>query len=158
MADRFIAGCPSITARCFSASPSDSTSRWTPCPPEYHKRWLQVRLGCIQLSLSCPFRPLHTFRLSPASEATNPAFGYSAPHLSARGTSTLLNNALLSAHFRNADNPLGTHSGCATLGLPEESCGDAYLPASGRSIRLLEPARCWPQLKRSRLPPRNPAA
>ena len=24
---------PSITARCFSASPSDSTSRWTPCPP-----------------------------------------------------------------------------------------------------------------------------
>ena len=25
---------PSITARCFSASPSDSTSRWTPCPPQ----------------------------------------------------------------------------------------------------------------------------
>ena len=24
---------PSITARYFSASPSDSTSRWTPCPP-----------------------------------------------------------------------------------------------------------------------------
>jgi hypothetical protein len=24
---------PSITARCFSSSPSDSTSRWTPCPP-----------------------------------------------------------------------------------------------------------------------------
>ena len=30
----------------------------------------------------------------------NPAFGYSAPHLSAGGTSTLLNNALLSAHYR----------------------------------------------------------
>ena len=29
----------------------------------------------------------------------NPAFGYSAPHLSAGGTSTLLNNALLSAHY-----------------------------------------------------------
>jgi hypothetical protein len=28
-----------------------------------------------------------------------PAFGYGAPHLSARGTSTLLNNALLSAHY-----------------------------------------------------------
>src|SRR5215472_18430999 len=28
-----------------------------------------------------------------------PAFGYSAPHLSARGTSTLLSNALLSAHY-----------------------------------------------------------
>ena len=25
---------PSITARSFSASPSDSTSRWTPCPPK----------------------------------------------------------------------------------------------------------------------------
>ncbi|HTF68695.1 MAG TPA: hypothetical protein VK638_39055, partial [Edaphobacter sp.] len=28
-----------------------------------------------------------------------PAFGYGAPHLGARGTSTLLNNALLSAHY-----------------------------------------------------------
>jgi len=28
-----------------------------------------------------------------------PAFGYSAPHPSARGTSTLPNNALLSAHY-----------------------------------------------------------
>ncbi|HTF65959.1 MAG TPA: hypothetical protein VK638_25045 [Edaphobacter sp.] len=28
-----------------------------------------------------------------------PAFGYGPPHLSARGTSTLLNNALLSAHY-----------------------------------------------------------
>ncbi len=41
---------------------------------------------------------------SPASEAVNPTFGYGAPHLSARGTSTLLNSALLSAHFRIADN------------------------------------------------------
>ena len=31
------------------------------------ERWLQVCLGCIQLSLSCPCRLLHTF-LSPASE------------------------------------------------------------------------------------------
>ncbi len=42
---------------------------------------------------------------SPASEAVNPTFGYGAPHLSARGTSTLLNSALLSAHFRVADQP-----------------------------------------------------
>jgi hypothetical protein len=27
---------PSITARYFSASPSDSTPRWTPCPPQSH--------------------------------------------------------------------------------------------------------------------------
>src|SRR5262249_26516422 len=25
------------------------------------ERWLQDRLGCLQLSLSCPFRLLHTF-------------------------------------------------------------------------------------------------
>jgi hypothetical protein len=35
-----------------------------------------------------------------------PLGGYGAPHLSARGTSTLLNNALLSAHFRVADHSL----------------------------------------------------
>jgi hypothetical protein len=34
-----------------------------------------------------------------------PLLGYDAPHLSARGTLTLLNNALLSAHFRFADPP-----------------------------------------------------
>jgi hypothetical protein len=62
------------------------------------KRWLQVRLGCIQLSPSCPFRLLHTF-LSPGPRGITPAFGYGAPHPSARGTSTLLNNALLSAHY-----------------------------------------------------------
>src|SRR3984893_18388612 len=61
---------PSITARYFSAGPSDSTSRWTPCPPGY-ERWLQVPLGCLRLSPSCPFRVLHTF-LSPASEELPP--------------------------------------------------------------------------------------
>src|SRR5215472_9939194 len=38
-------------------------SRWTPCPPETCRRWLQVHLGCIRLSLSCPCRLLHTFLL-----------------------------------------------------------------------------------------------
>jgi hypothetical protein len=28
------------------------------------KWWLQVRLGCIRLSPSCPFRLLHTFHFS----------------------------------------------------------------------------------------------
>src|SRR6266851_4158113 len=103
-ADRFILGVtPSITARYFSAGPSDSTSRWTPCPPEYGQRWLQVSLGCVQLSPSCPFRPLHTFRFLRPARLRTPLLGYGAPHLSARGTSTLLNNALLSAHFRLAD-------------------------------------------------------
>src|SRR5215472_1923466 len=54
---------PSITARYFSSCPSDSTSRWTPCPPESYRDRLQVHLGCFQLSLSCPFRLLHTVSL-----------------------------------------------------------------------------------------------
>src|SRR6516225_8128697 len=43
--------------------------------------------------------------LPPANEAVNPAFGYDAPHPSVRGTSTLLNNALLSAHCRPLRHP-----------------------------------------------------
>ena len=35
-----------------------------------------------------------------------PAFGYGAPHPSARGTSTLLSNALLSAHYGELLTPL----------------------------------------------------
>jgi|SRR6478672_13835460 len=34
-------------------------------------RWLQVRLGCVRLSSSCPFRLLHTFLL-PADEELSP--------------------------------------------------------------------------------------
>ena len=89
----------------FSSCPSDSTLRWTPCPPEYGKQRLQVRLGYIQLSLSCPFRRLHTFCFLRPARLLPPTFGYGAPHLSARGTLTLQNNALLSTHFRVADNP-----------------------------------------------------
>jgi hypothetical protein len=41
---------PSITARYFSSSPSDSTSRWTPCPPVVSRQYtrLRVRLGCLR--------------------------------------------------------------------------------------------------------------
>src|SRR5439155_20313595 len=56
-------------------------------------------LGCVQLSPSCPFRPLHTFRFLRPARLRTPLLRYGAPHLSARGTSTLLNNALLSTHF-----------------------------------------------------------
>jgi hypothetical protein len=51
---------PLITARYFSSCLSDSTSRWTPCPPGRCRRWLQVRLGCIRLSPLYPVRLLHT--------------------------------------------------------------------------------------------------
>ena len=42
-----------IAARHFSSRPSDSTLRWRPCRSEDSKQRLQVRLGCIQLSLWC---------------------------------------------------------------------------------------------------------
>src|SRR5712692_911334 len=100
LADQFIFGvAPSITARYFSSCPSDSTSRWTPCPPE-----------CCGAVAAGPPWLLSGFRLRarlgfsiPSSlsgqRGITPAFGYGAPHSSARGTSTLLNNALLSAHY-----------------------------------------------------------
>jgi hypothetical protein len=53
----------------------------------------------IRLSLSCPFRFLHTFLPLPGQRGITPAFGYSAPHSSAGGTSTLPINALRSAHY-----------------------------------------------------------
>src|SRR6267142_1260656 len=72
-ADQFIFGWrPSITARYFSSCPSDSASRRTPCPPGIAERWLQVRLGCVRLSSSCPFRLFHTFPLFPADEELPP--------------------------------------------------------------------------------------
>src|SRR5712692_1070021 len=60
---------------------------------------------CVQLSPSFPFRRLHTFHFLRPARLRTPLLGYGAPHLSARGTSTLMNNALLSAHFRVADHP-----------------------------------------------------
>ena len=39
----------------------------------------------------------------PGQRGITPAFGYGAPHPSARGTSTLLNNALLSAQYGRSD-------------------------------------------------------
>src|ERR1700730_15170437 len=129
---------PSITARYFSAGPSDSTSRWTPCPPKYSKRWLQVGLGYIQLSPSCPFRRLHTFRFLRPARLRTPLLGYGAPHLSARGTSTLLNNALLSAHFLLADKPPTMQR----TGTGNRKCkGEAFSIASRSPRRLVRSAR-----------------
>src|SRR5215472_6325413 len=93
---------PSITARYFSSCPSDSTSRWTPCLPKFDKQWLQVRLGGIRLSPSCPFRRLHTFCfLGPAR--FYPRFWIGLPSFE-RPRDSLLNNVLLSTHFTLADN------------------------------------------------------
>jgi len=90
---------PSITARYFSSCPSDSISRWTPCPPK--KSW-SVASGPPWLVSGFRFRARLGFSI-PSSffgpRGITPAFGYNAPHSSVRGTSTLLNIALLSAHY-----------------------------------------------------------
>jgi hypothetical protein len=49
------------------------------------------------------FRRLHTFHFLRPARLRTLLLGYGAPHLSARGTSTLLINALLSAHCRGRD-------------------------------------------------------
>ena len=86
-----------ITARCFSSCPSNPTSRWTLCPP-------------MNPCLHRPARLLH------------PAFGYDAPHSSARGTSTLLNNALLGAHYEPVRLPTSVHLRCMAEGLSGTAC------------------------------------
>src|ERR1017187_6385872 len=99
------------------------------------KRWLQVRLGCVQLSPSCPFRLLHTC-LSPGPRGITPAFGYGAPHPSARGTSTLLINALLSAHYGPLRHPLASprFPGFAGYTVP---CSADFATGRGWLLQLL---------------------
>ena len=79
---------PLITARYFSSCPSDSTSRWTPCPPE-------------------------SYQLLSGQRGITPAFGYDAPHPSARGTLTLLNNVLLSTQYEPVRLPTESSQGYA---------------------------------------------
>src|ERR1019366_7266724 len=78
------------------------------------------------------------------SEAANPAFGYGAPHLSARGTSTLLNNALLSTRFLFADRPTAMRSTC-NAAVPQVA------PCSSRTRRL----RSRSHLRASKTPARD---
>jgi len=114
---------PSITARYFSSCPSDSTSRWTPCPPENRRL---VASGSPWLVSGFRFRARLGFSIPSTfsgPRGITPAFGYSAPHSSARGTSTLLNNALPSAHYASADLPPFRMPRQAFLHVPEIGCG-----------------------------------
>src|SRR5215472_6547392 len=75
LADRFIFGVAPIDyGPVLLRMPSDSITRWTPCPPE---------IGFSGQRRSSP-----------------PSLGYGAPHSNARGTATLLSNPLLSAHCK----------------------------------------------------------
>src|SRR5208337_4781874 len=110
---------------------------------------LHIGLGCVQLSLSCPFRLLHTFHFLRPARLRTPLLGYGAPHLSAKGTSTLLNNALLSAHFLLADYPTRTQSDDtrpAQVGSPRDPRARAMACCTflrdAMSVSLTSPSRC----------------
>src|ERR1019366_3292026 len=145
-------GDPLITARNFSSCPSDSISRWTPCPPETASGGFRSALAVsdfrlrARLDVSIP-------STSPASEAFNPAFGYSAPHPSTGGTSTLLINALLSAHHH----PMGGSRPMAFFGYPREhrgytetGCRQAPCRLQAILILTLEPERLQNRLATTR--------
>src|ERR1019366_4660269 len=142
-------GDPLITARNFSSCPSDSISRWTPCPPETESGGFRSALAVFDFRLRAG---LDVFipSTSPARVVFNTAFGYSAPHPSTGGTSTLLINALLSAHHGSirgsgpkafSGYPRG-HRGYTETGCPQAPCRlQAIL------ILTLEPERLrtdWP--------------
>src|ERR1039458_30003 len=109
-------GDPLITARNFSSCPSDSISRWTPCPPETASGGFRSALAVsdfrlrARLDVSIPSTP-------PASEAFNPAFGYGAPHPCTAGPRTRAS--------REPDRPP-----------PERITGDGKAPYERRSSGL----------------------
>src|SRR6266567_3312028 len=105
LADRFISGFPIDYGPVLLRKPFGFHLAVDTLPSEVQQAMASGRSWCIQLSPSCPFGPLHTFRFLRPARLRTPLLGYGAPHSSARGTSTLLNNALLSAHFRLADHP-----------------------------------------------------
>src|SRR5665811_1264982 len=65
LADRFIVGVAPIDySPVLLLMPFGFHLAMDTLPSGNCKRWLQVRLGCVRLSPSCPFRLLHTFLLS----------------------------------------------------------------------------------------------
>jgi hypothetical protein len=65
-------------------------------PIDYGPVLLLMPFGFLLAMDTLPSANPTSFRAQPV---VTPAFGYGSPHLGARGTSTLLNHALLSAHY-----------------------------------------------------------
>ena len=131
---------PSITARYFSSYPSDSTSRWTPCPPEDRRL---VASGPPWLVSAFRFRARLGFVIPSTfsgPRGVTPAFGYGAPHSGARGTLTLLNSALLSAHYDPFRRPVAAAALSGVVGVrPPPSWASPNYPRRVSSI-LRHPA------------------
>ena len=81
-----------------------------------------------------------TFFPLPGQRGITPAFGYGTPHPGARGTSTLLNNVLLSTHYGRSDSR-PPHS--ATLRRNAcSTCGQVSLIHAFSLPTILSPTTC----------------
>jgi hypothetical protein len=77
--------------------------------------------------------------------------GYGAPHLSAKGTLTLLNNALLSAHFATVRLPANVHAGL--LAHAPSPAGPLHFSGADRVSRFSRAEfPCMPGSKTSQSP------
>ena len=126
---------PSTTARYFSAYPSDPASRRAPCPPKHPERWLQVRLGCVQLSPACPFRRLHTFRsLRPARHY--PRFWIRRPSSERRRDLNPPDLGAAQRTLRSRPTPPAFRGGFALLSFPPRPEAAAATAGGKRSPRF----------------------
>jgi hypothetical protein len=67
--------------------------------------------------------------LYPGRRGVTPVFGYDAPHPSVRGTSTLLNSALLGAHYGPVRLPISVHRRLRSFDCPTRSADPAITEA-----------------------------
>ena len=88
---------PSTTARYCSANPSDPTSRWAPCPPQFRRGGSRSTLAVSSFRLRA--RVGVSIPATCGRRGITPAFGYGPPHPGAGGTSTLLTSALPGAQY-----------------------------------------------------------
>jgi hypothetical protein len=108
---------PAITlVRWVDENAFASVTQARPCPTFGRPVHLGVTpIDCGPVLLLRPFGfhltvdtlPSGVQRTSSGQRGITPAFGYDAPHLGVRGTSTLLNNVLLSTRYEASDSYLG---------------------------------------------------
>jgi len=135
---------PSSTTRWFSADPSDSTSRWTPCPPKEARRGLQVHLGCLPLSRSCPGRLLHTcLLLWPVRRY--PHFWISARGHELSGTSTRLRPTLPGTHYEGSAPAPSVAAGWPT---PRREKRRGFPSSHGKCRHVVVGSACTPSSAR----------
>ncbi len=108
---------PLTTARYCSASPSDPTSRWAPCPPQLFRDGFRSTLAVSGFRLRA--RVGISIPTTGGRRGITPAFGYGPPHPGAGGTPTLLTSALPGAHYATVRLLVDVRVGREANGLPQ---------------------------------------